>query len=109
MTIIPIGELSHRFALQSPVLTPDGGGGETTTWSLAAEIWGALRPYSGGEQFEADGLSGRISHELWIRHRQGVTLDMRFVLGSRIFEMRSVLDVGERRRFLRCLVEERLP
>jgi hypothetical protein len=32
---------------------------------------------------------------------------MRFVLGARIFEIRSALDSGERHRFLRCLVEER--
>lgn len=107
MTVISIGELSHRFALQAPVRAPDGGGGATVTWSLIAELWGALRPVSGGERLEADGLKERIGHEIWIRHREGVTAEMRFVLGPRVFDIRAVMDVGERRRFLRCLVEER--
>jgi SPP1 family predicted phage head-tail adaptor len=109
MTVISIGELSHRFALMAPVRTADGGGGATVTWSLIAELWGALRPVSGGEHVEADGVKDRIAHEIWIRHRAGVTSDMRFVLGARVFEIRAVVDVGERRRFLRCLVEERRP
>jgi SPP1 family predicted phage head-tail adaptor len=109
MTVISIGELSHRFALQAPVRTADGGGGATVTWSLIAELWGALRPISGGEDLEADGLKERIAHEIWIRHRDGVTSDMRFVLGTRVFDIRAVMDVGERRRFLRCLVAERRP
>lgn len=103
-----IGEMRHRLALQAPVATADGGGGATRVWSLVAEVWGALKPVSGGESFEADGLGGRVSHEMWIRHRTGVVPEMRFALGTRIFEIRAVIDAGERHRFLRCLVEERV-
>jgi SPP1 family predicted phage head-tail adaptor len=75
---------------------------------LIAEVWGALRPYAGGEIVEADGVKGRISHEIWIRHRTGLTHEMRFALGARVFEIRSIIDTGERHRFLRCLVGERV-
>jgi head-tail adaptor len=34
---------------------------------------------------------------------------MRFTLGTRVFDIRSVTDVEEAHRFQRCLVEERLP
>lgn len=106
MNTVPIGEMKHRLALQAPLDTPDGGGGVTRAWSLVAEVWGAIRPASGGERFEADGLRGSVSHEVWIRFRSGVVPEMRFMLGSRIFEIRAVIDSGERHRFLRCLVEE---
>ena len=105
---VSIGEMRHRFALQAPLAAPDGGGGVTRSWALIAEIWGALRPLSGGEVAESDGVSGRISHEIWIRQRGGVLPEMRFVLGTRVFEIRSVIDDGERRRYLRCRVEERI-
>lgn len=108
MKDLPIGEMRHRLALESPVETPDGGGGSSRTWALVAEVWGAIRSQSGTERFEADGVSGRVSHEIWIRHRTGVTPDMRIRLGARVFELRAVIDVKERRRALRCLVEERV-
>lgn len=106
---VSIGDLRHRLALQAPMASADGGGGVMQTWSLVAEVWAALRPSSGSEAFEADGLKGRVSHEIWIRHRSGVGPEMRFVLGTRIFEIRAVIDTGERHRFLRCLAEERVP
>jgi len=106
---VHIGAMRHRLALQTPVSTPDGGGGTDKAWSLVAEVWGSIEPASGGEQVAADGLSGAISHEVWIRHRAGVLPEMRFVLGSRAFEIRAVLDEGERHRVLRCLVDERVP
>lgn len=106
---VPIGEMRHRMSLQAPLESADGGGGVTRTWALVAEVWGAIRPAAGSESVEADGLRGRVSHEIWIRHRSGVTPEKRFALGTRIFEIRSVIDSGERHRFLRCMVEERVP
>lgn len=109
MSAITIGELRQRLALQAPVATDNGGGGVTRTWTLVAEVWGALRPLSGSEGVVADGLAGRVSHEVWIRHRAGVRPEMRFALGTRLFDIKAVIDVGERHRFLRCLVEETVP
>lgn len=105
---VPIGEMRHRLALQAPLASADGGGGVTRTWALVAEVWGALRPGTGSESFEADGTRGHVTHEIWIRHRTGLVPEMRFVLGARVFEIRAAIDSGERHRFLRCLVEERI-
>ena len=106
---VSIGEMRHRLGLEAPLAEADGGGGATRTWALVAEVWGAIRPVSGSEGVEADGLRGRVSHEIWIRHRAGIVPEMRFVLGARVFEIRALIDTGERHRFLRCLAEERVP
>lgn len=105
---VAIGDMRHRLALEAPLSAEDGGGGAKETWALVAEVWGAIRPISGSESVEADGLRGRVSHEIWIRYRN-LAPEMRFVLGPRVFDIRAAIDVGERRRFLRCLVEERVP
>lgn len=105
---VSIGELRHRLALEAPLDTPDEGGGVSRAWALVAEVWGAVKPIGGTETVEADGVSGRISHEVWIRFRAGVRPEMRFALGARVFEIRAAIDTGERHRFLRCLVEERI-
>jgi SPP1 family predicted phage head-tail adaptor len=106
---VSIGDLRHRLSLEAPLVTADGGGGVSRTWALVTEVWGAIRPLSGSEATEADGVAGRVSHEIWVRHRTGVTPEMRFAFGTRLFEIRAAVDWGERHRFLRCLVEERVP
>lgn len=103
-----IGELRHRMQLEAPVRTDDGAGGAAVSWALEAEVWGAMRPLAGSEIVDADRLAGRVTHEIWIRYRAGVTPQMRLVLGTRPFDIRTVLDEEERHRWLRCLVEERV-
>jgi SPP1 family predicted phage head-tail adaptor len=104
---IRIGELRHKLVLEDVVRVDDGSGGAIETWQQQAELWAALRPLQGIERDDADQLSGRVSHEIWIRYRTNVWPQMRFRSGDRIFEIRAVVNVGERRRFLKCLAEER--
>lgn len=108
MSTVKIADLRHRVLVEEPVRTPDGGGGAIQTWSPIAEVWAAIRPLNGSERVVADTIAGRITHEIWIRWREGVGPHLRLRYGSRIFDLLSVLDVDEQHRFLRCLVEERL-
>jgi len=108
MNAITIGKLRHRLRLEAPNRTGDGGGGAAVTWSLVAEVWAAFQPFVGAEREEHDGLKARVSHEVWIRHRDDVRPDMRFVMGTRVFEILAALDIEGRARWLRCLTEERL-
>jgi SPP1 family predicted phage head-tail adaptor len=103
-----IGEMRHRLTLEAPQRTADGGGGAIVTWTLIADVWGAVVPLSGSESLEADGLKGRVTHQISIRYRPGISPEMRFVLGTRRFDIRAVVDRDEHRRFLRCLVEEQV-
>lgn len=104
---IRIGDLRHRLALETVSRVEDGAGGATETWQQLEELWAAVRPLQGSEREQADQLTGRVTHEIWVRYRSGVKPDMRFRHGMRTFEIRAVLDTSERRRFLKCLVEER--
>jgi SPP1 family predicted phage head-tail adaptor len=101
-----IGALRERLALQAPARVDDGGGGADVTWSTIAEVWGAVRPVTGEERLRADAVSGRVTHRVWIRHRDDVVPAMRFTLGARILDIVAVLDAGRRDRLL-CLCEER--
>jgi SPP1 family predicted phage head-tail adaptor len=107
VTAMPIGALRHRVTLQQVIRTADGGGGVAEIWNTIAELWAAVRPVSGDERIAADGLSGQLTHEVWVRHRTGVTPAMRFLFGSRILDILAVVDVEGRRRRLKCLCRER--
>lgn len=102
-----IGDLRHRLVLEQVARVDDGSGGADETWTTVEELWAAVRPVNGLEREAADQLAGRVTHEIWVRYRAGVKPEMRFRQGGRVFEVRAVIDAAERRRFLKCLAEER--
>ena len=102
-----IGRLRHRLTLEAASRTPDGGGGASESWATVAEVWSEITPIGGMEVIDADALTGRISHEIVFRYRSGVAPVMRLRSGTRLFEIAAVIDVDERRRWLRCLCVER--
>ena len=106
MTFIPSGKFRQRVTLQQAVRTPDGGGGAAVTWSPVADLWASIEPMSADERFDSDRLQGRVTHQIWLRYRAGVTPAMRFLSGARVFDIRSAVDADEVHRYLRCLVEE---
>ncbi len=107
MTEPPIGALRHRLQLQSLQRTADGGGGVTESWQTETTLWGRIQPRSGREPFLGHQWDSRISHVIWVRHGASVTPDKRFRLKERVFHILAVMDWEERRRWLRCLCEER--
>ena len=109
MSTPAIGKMRYRVTLQQPARTPDGGGGASVAWTNVSDLWAALMPIGGNEGVEADGLKGRTTHEIWVRFQAGLGPHMRFILGARVFDIRSITDIEEAHRFQRCLVEERLP
>lgn len=101
-----IGHLRNRLQLEQPVSTPDGAGGADVAWLPVAGLWASLSPLSANEIDTGDGLAGRVTHEIVMRHRAGVTAAMRFVAGARVFAIRSVVDPFETGVWLKCRVEE---
>lgn len=107
MTNVTVGELRTRLTLETQVRAGDGGGGAAIAWEPVATVWAAVRPLSGGEGFARDVVSGRLSHEIIIRHRGDVTPGKRFRAGARVYDIRAAFDPDGRRHWLRCLAEER--
>jgi len=100
-------DLRHRLVLEEVQREASEGGGFAETWVPLAELFAHIQPISGGESVEADRIAGRITHEVTLRYRDGVMPAMRFRKGARLFHIVSVIDVEERKRWLRCLCEER--
>jgi SPP1 family predicted phage head-tail adaptor len=102
-----IGRLRHRLTLETVNRAPDGGGGASETWTTVATVWAEITPAGGTEAVDADALTGRVSHEIVFRYRPDVAPVMRLRSAARLFEIAAVIDVDERRRWLRCLCVER--
>lgn len=101
-----IADLRHRLVLEQATRVPDGGGGATETWVPVATVWAAIAEKTGRENEAADRTAPKVIMEITIRHREGVTTDMRFRRGSRHFNIRAALDKDGRRRWLTCTCEE---
>lgn len=102
----PIARLRHRLVLERPDYVSDEGGGASVAWLQVAELWAAIDPLSGGERVAAQRLSGHLSHRVTLRYRPDVTPEKRFRLGTRLFVIDAVIDVGERKAWLKCLCRE---
>ncbi|MEQ1717274.1 MAG: phage head closure protein [Hyphomicrobium sp.] len=103
---VHIGDLDKRVAIEREVRVSDGGGGATVTWAHVAEVWAAIWPRSASESFTQDRVAGTATHDVWMRYRKGVVPGMRLRLDARWFDIRGVIDADERRRWLKCIVEE---
>lgn len=101
-----IGDLTHRLRIEAPIRTPDDAGGVTLTWALIGEVYANIRSISGTERLEDDRLAGGVTHAIWLRHRAELTSHHRLLYGTRIFEIRAILDRDGRHRFVECRCEE---
>ena len=104
-----IGTLRTRVDLQARQRTAEDGGAATVAWTTIASMFAHILPITGHEIVSADGRAGRVSHEIVIRHSADVQPGMHLVTGARVFIIHAALDRDGRRRWLKCLCEERLP
>jgi SPP1 family predicted phage head-tail adaptor len=102
------GKLRSRLFLEAPNDTPDGAGGMVRSWTLVAAMWGDVRPRSQRERQFADARRSEVTHQIRIRHRAGVTADMRFTQGARIFRIVSAVDPDGRGAWLVCNATEEM-
>lgn len=91
------GQLRHRVIIQHKTITRNDGGEPIETWANLVTVWGSVEPLRGREYLEAQTQQQAISHRIRIRHpRQSVTPEMRVKFGTRVFEIESALNTGER-------------
>jgi SPP1 family predicted phage head-tail adaptor len=106
VTFLDPGQFTARLDLEAASPTPDGQGGATLSWSVAASLWARIEPTTFSFDETAGQMRGELSHRIWIRARDGMAEGMRFRKGARLFLIRAVRDPDETGRYLVCLCEE---
>ena len=96
----PPAAFNKRLVVHNPTRVSDGQGGFAETWTPAAVVWASLEPVKGYERYQAMQTATPVSHKLVTRANPAVTTASRFVLGTRSFGAKEVLDRGEAGRFL---------
>lgn len=107
MKKVEIGELRERVTIQAPgPPVDDGGGGVTVFWTDLATVWAAIRPVSNVERYYAQQVEASTTHEIFIRWRGDVKNAMRVLHRGAVYDIKSVLDLDGRHRFLKLQCEE---
>lgn len=94
---INIGKLNKRIAfLQLDEDGQDAMGQATQNWKASKLVWATFRPIRGSERDEAARkFREERTYKATIRYQEGITTDMRIMYKSRIFEIKSVVNVNE--------------
>lgn len=100
------GSFRRRVTLQDEVEVPDGCGGFTISWVSLADIWAQISPVKSQQILRADNIGHEISHTVLVRKVGSIRQGMRFLFGSRVFQIISVYDPDETGRYLRCDTRE---
>lgn len=108
-----VGDLRNSVTLQTRGTSTDTGGGFTSSFSNTRTLFAKIVPKLGNENFEAGRIENPITHEVYTRYYS----DINFASGggkmriswddsgtTRNLSVKSVIDVGERDRYLvfRC-------
>lgn len=101
--------MRRRVSLRAVTRTPDGGGGYTESPADTGPFWAHVEPLEGAEQIQAMQTGMQRPHRFTMRYQPGMTGATRIVYGSRIFDVKSVVDSDERHRELIVLADEVTP
>lgn len=99
-------KLRTSMTLQRPEKTPDGAGGWTVEWVTYANVKGHVAPLSGFERLHAERLDASTRIRSYIRYRSDVLPKHRAVIEGRAHQIRAVLDLEMRKRWLELDLEQ---
>jgi SPP1 family predicted phage head-tail adaptor len=101
------GKLRHRITIQSvPVTRSSTGATVVGTPEDFVEVWASVEPISGREWYDAARTNSEVTHRVRMRYYPGITASMRVLFRSRVFDIRSVLNIDERNRELHLMCRE---
>ena len=90
----------HTITIQKQTLSVDEIGGRSVSWSDEYTVKASVRHSSSSEYVGQDSLRMRHSIVFTIRHLVGITSNHRILFDGRLFNIDSVIDPTERKRFL---------
>lgn len=90
------GILRHRVIIQAKTESRDAQGGVTYNWTNDQTRWAEVRPLEGRELWQARQAQMQATLRCSMRHYAGLTTQHRMIFGSRVLNIESVTNIGER-------------
>lgn len=89
--MIAAGEFDQRITFQQKSVTKNGLGEEVVTWSDVATVWAKVMPLRGNAFFAANQQQHVIDARFLIRHRPGLSTDMRLQWKSAPYDVTNLI------------------
>lgn len=103
---IRAGRLRHQVQYQTRTQTKTASGQSKSTWGPSQARYASVVPMSGDEATIGGQESGVVTHEVTIRYHGGESPKDRIVFGTRVLEIRRIVNVDELNRKLVILCSE---
>ena len=104
--MIESGRLNKRVDLQQATEDRDATGGTTRTWTTIVTRWAAIEPAKGREAYIFGQVESRTIIKIRIRYHADIDTTWRIQFGSKIFNIESLVNSGERNEFIDLFCEE---
>ncbi len=104
--MIRAGELRHKVTIQNYTTSPNAVSEPVKTWADYATVWASIEPIRGKEFWDSQQVNAEITGKIKLRYLSGITSKMRVKYETRIFEILSVINPGEKNRELQLMVKE---
>ena len=101
-----VGSLRHRVTIQSYTESTDSFGGVTQSWFEYSKAFANIVPLSGTEKYVSKEKHATSTHQITIRYIAGIYPNMRITHQDRVFDIVSVINVGERNKMIQIIAEE---
>ncbi len=101
------GRLNRRVKILKRTSTQDNEGNTIDTWPVVATVDASIEALGLAERLQADRLELDITHVVTMRYPAPVTHSSRLQYGDRVFEVRTVNNVGEGNARLEIVCVER--
>ena len=105
------GPLRHKIIIDKPTYTQDSFGEGAITYTSEIGTWASIAPLRGREYWSAQQVTAGVSHKVTMRYRElpastGIDQKCRVRFGSRIFQIKSIVNPDERDISLELMCEE---
>lgn len=97
---------NHYVTIERRGTSQDAAGQVQETWTTTTSVWASINPVIGKEYFNASGERSEVTHKISFYYGPTVAPRDRIVYGSRTFDIKSVINVGEKNKDLLLMCVE---
>ena len=100
------GKLRHSITIERETITPDDSGGQDIEWTTNKTLKAFIKPKSGNERLRGMQLESPTTHAVFIRYTADILTTDRVNFGGRLMQIRSVINIEERSKWIELGCEE---
>ena len=100
------GLLRNKIDIERETTAVDNTGGYSSGWSVVLSVYAAIQPVNGFEKLHSMQLKTNVSHKMYLRYTNNITTKDRIIYDNREFQIRAVINVEERSKWLEIIANE---